>query len=44
MIEPDHSNHLPPPPPRRPWPMKWIVFAVLIYALLQTFYLFITTR
>ncbi|HTB63057.1 MAG TPA: hypothetical protein VK737_05665 [Opitutales bacterium] len=33
-----------PPAPRQPWSMKWIVLAILIYALLQMIYFFISTR
>jgi hypothetical protein len=27
-----------PPRPRRPWPLSWIVIAILAYILLQTAY------
>ncbi len=36
-----------PPPPvstRQPWPMKWVVLAILIYMLFQVAYVFFTTR
>ena len=32
------SASTPPPP----WPIKWVLFAVLMYALLQVAYLFFT--
>ncbi len=41
MPAPDPAD---PSPPRQPWPMKWIVLAILVYALLQMLYLFLTTR
>jgi hypothetical protein len=34
----------PAPPARKPWPLKWILFAVLVYAFLQGLYFFISTR
>jgi len=41
--EPAHTP-TPPPPVHKPWPLKWIAFAILIYAFLQVLYLFLTTR
>ncbi len=38
------SNPPPPAPARRPWPLKWILFAILIYAFLQMVYFFFSTR
>ena len=34
----------PPPPERKPWPMKWVVLAILIYMLFQVAYVFFSTR
>jgi hypothetical protein len=44
MSAPDPAHTPTPPPPGKPWPMKWIVLAILIYAFLQMLYLFLTTR
>jgi hypothetical protein len=32
------------PAAHKPWPLKWIALAILVYAFLQMLYLFLTTR
>jgi len=47
MSETESPTPKPAPPSEtdhKPWPMKWIFFAVLIYALFQSVYLFVSTR
>jgi hypothetical protein len=41
MPEPEQTTP-PAAPPRKPWPIKWIVYAILIYAFLNVLYLFLS--
>jgi len=43
MPEPEKPSLPPSVPARKPWPMKWVVFAILIYMLLQGLYLWLST-
>ncbi len=40
MENPPHED----PPQRKPWPLKWIVLAILLYVALFNLYLFLTSR
>jgi hypothetical protein len=38
MSQPPSTSHQPPADGKKPWPLSWILIAILVYIALQTAY------